>query len=178
MATHSSTLAWKVPWTEEPGGLQSMGSLESDTTECQSLFKKPYPTPGLVPCPSFCLLILVLESQASAYSRVSHTDLCTIPQQGLIKLHAPLHTLYLIWNKAKHECTFHVLSSVQLLSHVDRLQPHGLQHARPPSPSTTPGAYSNSCPLSQWCHPAISSSVTSFSYCLQSFPASGSFPTS
>ena len=58
------------------------------------------------------------------------------------------------------------------------LQPHGLQHIRPPCPSPTPGVYSNSCPLSQWCHPTISSSVVPFSSCLQSFPASGSFPTS
>ena len=53
--------------------------------------------------------------------------------------------------------------------------PHGLQHARPPFPSPSPGACSNSCPLSRWCHPAISSSVIPFSSCLQSFPASGSF---
>ena len=54
------------------------------------------------------------------------------------------------------------------------LQSHGLQHARPPCPSLTPGVYSNSCPLDQWCHPTISSSVIPFSPCLQSFPASGS----
>ena len=57
-------------------------------------------------------------------------------------------------------------------------QPHGLQHARPPCPSPTPGAYSNSCPSSWWCHPTISSSAIPFSSCLQSFPASGSFPMS
>ena len=60
----------------------------------------------------------------------------------------------------------------------DSLRPHGLQYARLPCPSPTPGAYSNSCPLSRWCHPAISSSVVPFSSCLQSFPASGSFPMS
>ena len=60
----------------------------------------------------------------------------------------------------------------------DSLRPHGLQHARPPCPSPTPGVYSNSCPLSWWCHPTISSSVVPFSSCLQSFPASGSFPMS
>ena len=54
------------------------------------------------------------------------------------------------------------------------LQPHGLQHARPPCPSPTPGACSNSCPLSRWCHPTISSSVIPLSSCLQSFPASES----
>ena len=59
----------------------------------------------------------------------------------------------------------------------DSLRPHGLQHARLPCPSWT-GAYSNSCPLSGWCHPTISSSVVPFSSCLQSCPASGSFPMS
>ena len=60
----------------------------------------------------------------------------------------------------------------------DSLQPHESQHARPPCPSPTPGVYSNSCPSSQWCHPAISSSVIPFSSCPQSLPASGSFPMS
>ena len=58
------------------------------------------------------------------------------------------------------------------------VRPHGLQHARPPCPSPSPGACSNSCPVSQWCHPAISPSAVPFSSCLQSFPASGSFPLS
>ena len=58
------------------------------------------------------------------------------------------------------------------------LWPHRLQHARPPLPSPTPGACSNSCPLSRWCHPAISASVIPFSSCLQSFPTSKSFPMS
>ena len=60
----------------------------------------------------------------------------------------------------------------------DSLQPRGLQHTRLSWPSPTPGAYSNSCPSSQWGHPTISSSVVPFSSCLQSFPASGSFPVS
>ena len=60
----------------------------------------------------------------------------------------------------------------------DSLRPHGLQHARPRCPSPTPGVYSNSCPSSRWCHPTSSSSVVPFSFCLQSFPASGSFPMS
>ena len=71
-------------------------------------------------------------------------------------------------------------SSVQFSHSVvsDFLWPHESQHARPPCPSPTPGVHSNSCPLSQWCHPIISSSVIPFSSCLQSFPASGSFPIS
>ena len=60
----------------------------------------------------------------------------------------------------------------------DSLPPHGLQHTRPPCPSPTPRLYSNSCPLSRWCHPTISSSVVPFSSCLHSFPVSGSFPMS
>ena len=60
----------------------------------------------------------------------------------------------------------------------NNLWPHGLQHARPPCPSTTPGVYSNSCPLSRWCHPTISSCVVPFFSYLQSFPASGSFQMS
>ena len=60
----------------------------------------------------------------------------------------------------------------------DSSQPHGLQHTRPPCPSPTSRVYSNSSPLSQWCHPTISSSVIPFSSCPQSFSASGSFQTS
>jgi len=60
----------------------------------------------------------------------------------------------------------------------DSLQPHGLQHARPPCPSPTSGVYSNSCSLSRWCHLTISSSVVPFSFHLQSFPASASFQMS
>ena len=89
-------------------------------------------------------------------------------------------------------CTLHInyisrvtihspdIISVQFSCSVmsDSLRPHGLQHARPPCPSPTPRVYINSCPLSRWCHPTISSSVTRFSSRLQSFPASGSFPMS
>ena len=72
------------------------------------------------------------------------------------------------------------ISSVQFSRPVvsDALQPQGLQHARLPCPSPTPGAYSNSCPSTRWCRPTISSSVVSFSSRLQSFPASGSFQMS
>ena len=80
-------------------------------------------------------------------------------------------------------CLFNVyaeFSSVQFSCSVvsDSLQPHESQHAKPPCPSPTPGVHSNSCPLSWWCHPAISSSVVPFSSCPQSLPASESFPMS
>ena len=78
-----------------------------------------------------------------------------------------------VWKDPQNQSQF---SSVQFSRSVMSysLWPHGLQHARLPCPSPTPGVCSNSCPLSQWCHPAISSSVVPFSSCLQSFPASGS----
>ena len=89
--------------------------------------------------------------------------------------------------KEEHKVTrsfFHPRTSVKFcspqFSHSvvsNTFRPHGLQHARPPCQSPTPGAYSNSCPLGPWCHRIMSSSVIPFSY-LQSFPTSGSFPMS
>ena len=72
------------------------------------------------------------------------------------------------------------MNSVQFSCSVvsDSLWPHELQHTRSPCPSLTPGVYPNSCPSSRWCHPTISSSVILFSSCLESCPASGSFPMS
>jgi len=79
----------------------------------------------------------------------------------------------------EHRCKNpQIFSSVQFSCSAmsDSLLPHELQHARPPCLSPTPRAYPNSCPLSRWCHPTISSSVFPFSYCpFQPFPASGSF---
>ena len=110
---------------------------------------------------------------------VSPVLACTFIEDNSIKLSSvsSLHVLFvffweLVW--------YQMLASVQFSHSVvsDSLQPHGLQHARPRCPSPTPRAYSNSCPLSRWCPPAISSSVIPFSSCLQYFPASGSFPMS
>ena len=81
-----------------------------------------------------------------------------------------------------HSILLHMVDSVQFSSVTqvvsDSLQPHELQHARLPCPSPTSGVHPNLCPLSQWCHPTISSSLTRFSSCLQSFPESGSFQMS
>ena len=78
------------------------------------------------------------------------------------------------WTLRGHCVVIQVSCSVE----SDSLQPHGLQHARPPCPSPTPRVYSNSCSLSRWYHPTISSSVIHFSSCLQSFPVSESFQMS
>ena len=90
---------------------------------------------------------------------------------------------YMIWNcktprkKHKGRSPSHSVQFSYSIVSVS-LPPHGLQHARPPCPSPTPGVYSNSCPLSRWCHPTISSSFVPSSSCLQSFPASGFFQMS
>ena len=89
-----------------------------------------------------------------------------------------------LWRKKKcflkDNALSFTFSSVQFSCSVmsDLLQPHELQHARPPCPQPTSRLYSNSCPLSRWCHPAISSSVIPCSSCPQSLPASGSFQMS
>ena len=82
--------------------------------------------------------------------------------------------LFLSENFWEWNCSVHCSRSVV----SESLQPHGLQHTRPPCPSPTPKVYSNSCPLSWWCHPTISFSVVLFFSHLQSFPAPGSFPVS
>ena len=90
------------------------------------------------------------------------------------------------WVKLKGQFIMQIKVEAEVKKHCcsitkvvfDSLQPHGLQHASLPCPSLSPRVCSHSCPLSWWCHSTISSSVTLFSSCPQSFPASGSFPTS
>ena len=128
VATHSNILAWRIPWMEEPGGLQCMGW---QRVRCDW-----------------------------ATNTIHDMSTCYIfPFRNVLN---KLNVVYM-----GCECSCSVVS--------DSLWPHELQHARLPCPSPTPGVYSNSCPLSQWCHPAISSSVIPFSSCPQSFPASGTF---
>ena len=76
-----------------------------------------------------------------------------------------------------HSSLYHSFCFIRSIM-SDSLWPHESQYAGPSCPSPTPGVYPNSCPLSRWCHPAISSSVVPFSSCPQSLPASGSFPMS
>ena len=102
-----------------------------------------------------------------------------------------LYAGYIMWNARLDEAQARIKiagRNINNLKYTDdttlmaessvQFRPHGLQHARLSCLSPTPGAYSNSCPSHRWCHPTISSSVISFSSCLQSFPASGSFPKS
>ena len=100
------------------------------------------------------------------------------PLQTKIKVMIEFHSGSSQWRHTG--LLYSLFSSVQFSCSVmsDSLRPHGPQHARLPCPSPTPGVCSNSCSSSRWCHPTISSSVVPFSSCLQSFPASGSFPVS
>ena len=95
----------------------------------------------------------------------------------IISQHIHTSNQHIVHFKTMGVCQF---SSVQSSGSVmsNSLQPHELQQAKPPCPSPTPRVYPNSCPLSQWCHPTISSSVVPFSSCPQSFPASWSFQMS
>ena len=95
-----------------------------------------------------------------------------------VPLFPPRLTLHLIIITSQVYTFISSFVAVVVQSQVmsDSLWPHGLQHTRLPCPSPSPRVCPSSCSLSQWCHPTISSSATLFSFCLQSFPASGSFP--
>ena len=104
------------------------------------------------------------DSTGASYGLMAEVDVTRLPMDS------PQTPLIQIW-KGGFSCS--VNQPCPTLCN-----PRGLQHARLPYPSLSPRACSNSCPLSQWCHPTISSSAVPFSLCLQSFPASGSFPVS
>ena len=115
----------------------------------------------------------MLEVKLSVLNFLRHSICDLVHCRGLKKFSIiiwALHgfTCFIYWLSVQFSCS--VMS--------DSLRPHGLQHARSPCPSPTPEVYPNSSPLSQWCHPTISSSVIPFSSHLQSFPASGPFQMS
>ena len=134
MATFSSILVWRIPWTEEPGMLQFVGSQRSGCNWVTNTFTFfPFLTPQKTRPDTLGLFGGNIKTDSSVqFSRSVVSDSATL------------------WTAAR----------------------------QPPCPSSTPRAYSNSCPLSWWCHPTISSSFISFFSCLQSFPASGSFQMS
>ena len=150
---------------------------------CHALLQGIFPTQGLNPDLLQCRQILywlshqgssrILEWVAYPFSKGSS------PPRNWTRVSCIAGRFFTSWatreTPMRHSVQF---SSVQSLSHVRLCDPMKSQHARPPCPSPTPGVYWNSCPLSQWCHPAISSSVIPFSSCPQSLPASGSFPMS
>ena len=128
----------------------------------------------------FFILMVMHEGQTC-----ENIFLIVLPQGNLVKLlnsclSITLLSFWILANVLGKKCTPANFFSVQFSHSVvsDSLWPHGLQHARPSCPSPTPWVYSNSCPLSWWCHPTVSSSVIPFSSRLQSFPVSGSFQMS
>ena len=143
MATHSSILAWRIPWPEEPGGLQSTGSQR-------------------------------VRHNRSDWAHSTHGLGVSRPQAKLGR----------IWEaEMKYQSLSPEVIILLLLLFCrslvsDSLRPRELQRAGLPCPPLFPRVCPNSCPLSQWCHLTISSSVVPFSSCPQSFPASGSFPMS
>ena len=103
--------------------------------------------------------------------------MCLIPLSGrTLEKEMASHSSILSWEIQWTEKPGGLQSSSVKSLHL--FAPHRLQHAKPPWPSPGPGVYSNSCPSRRWCHPTILPSVVPFSSCLQSFPASGSFPMS
>ena len=117
--------------------------------------------------------IIKHHSTANYYKRrLPAPDLPTRAQLGALSQALPPDSVSLA--TSLRVISYHISHSVM----SDSLWPHESQHARPPCPSPTPGVHSDSRPLSQWCHPAISSSVVPFSSCPQSLPASESFPMS
>ena len=151
MVTDSSILAWRIPWMEEPGRLQSSGSQRVGHNWATSLSL------------SYRLLISTPGRHKITYINTGSKGVWS--GQSLVA-------------KMPQECsnTKSVQFSCSLVS--NSLGSQELQHARPPCPSPTPRIHTDSCSSSQWCHPAISSSVIPFSSCPQSLPASESFPMS
>ena len=138
----------------------------------------------LLLCPILCNPMDCSTPGFSVLSPEVYSNSCPLSQQcrSTISSCRPLLILPSIFPHVKifpNELILHI-SSVQFSRSVvsDSLQPHELQHTRPPCPSPTAGVHPNPCPLSQQCHPTISPSVVPFSSCPQSFPASGSFQMS
>ena len=178
MASHSSTLAWKIPWMEEPGRLQFMGSLRVGHDWATSLSLSCTGEGNGNPLQCSCLenprdggawwaaIYGVTQSQTrlkqlSSSSSNSQNNNEKSNKIGGITQPDPM--------------TYYISVQFHRSAMSDPLWPCGQQYARVPCTLPTPGTCSNSCPSSMWCHPTISSSVVLFS-CLQSFPALGSFP--
>ena len=176
MAIHSSTTAWKIPWTEEPGRLQSMGSQRVGHDWETSLHFT-----GILSAPLALFIVMLPKAHLISHSRLSGSRRVTTPSwfSGSLRPFLYSSSMY-SWHLLIFSASITSLPFLPFqFSHSvmsNSLWPHGWQHAWLPCPSPTPKA--NSCPSTRWYHPTISSSVVPFSSCLQSFPASGSFPMS
>ena len=119
---------------------------------------------------------MFFELNGSSHCRLFSCSSCLSVSLSLISVWIQMLNVSLIRTRWVSICLFLPYRKYSSVTQsCPTLRPHELQRARPPCPSPTPGVYPNSCPLSLWCHPTISSSVVPFSSCLQSFPTSGSF---
>ena len=154
MATHSSILAWKIPWTEDPGRLQSMGSQRvrhnwaTSLSDCHSTYKLNKLGDNIQP---WCIPFAILNQ--SWHCSMSGSNCCFL---SCIQV-------YVCQSCILSPCLFNFFAQYISLKSF-------------PCPSLSPRVCSNSCLLSLWCYLTISSSAALFSFCLQSFPASESFP--
>ena len=175
MATHSSILAWNIPWMEEPGWLQSMGSQRVRHNWATSLTHSL----ACVQSTSVSYLCSPDGLRGGSLSKKNFKDI----HQRFLTLRQEETLIRKNWCKAdklQGKWCLTLKASVQFSCSVVSysLRPHESEHARPPCPSPTTGVHPDSRPSSQWCHPAIASSVVPFSSCPQSLPASESFPMS
>ena len=137
---------------------------------------RPWDSPGKntgVGC-HFLLQCMKVKSEselAQSCPTLSDPMDCSLPCASVHGIFLTYHQIYTKWKLSSSNLVWFSRSVIS-----NTLQPHGLQHARPPYPSPFPRARSNPCPMSRWCLPTISSSVIPFSSCLQLFPASESFP--
>ena len=150
MATRFSIFAWKILWTEEPGRLQSMGS-QSRTRGTSLSLSFTFWIPLKCLFTMSCLCTVQALKEVFFFSTLM--NILASSQEPVIKSS--------VINKARNNHNlygiFISVNSVQFSHSVmsNSLWPHGLRHGRPHCPSPTPGFYSNSCPLSRWCHPTI-----------------------
>ena len=158
----TSTLAWKIPWMEEPGRLQSMGSrrVGEDWATSLSLFRFMHWRRKWHPLQCSCLENP--KDGGAWWAAVCGVTQSRTRLKRLSTEHREEESGFFYLGRL-------VFSSVQFSRSVvsDSLRPHESQHASPPCPSPTPRVYSDSCPSSRWCHPAVSSSVVPFSSCPQ-----------
>ena len=183
---HYKLQPWKLlcPW-DSPGKNTEVG--------CHALLQEIFPSQGSNLC-LLCLLHLQVGSLPLAplgkpvsqcrefwvLTEVVYLSCRTKATLIQSNTHSTVHNILLPFSETLHFHDPYQIRSVQFSHSVvsDSLQPHEPQHARPPCPSPTPKAHPNPCPLSQWCHPTILSSVIPFSSCPQSSPTSGSFQMS
>ena len=167
LCAHSWSCVWLLvtPWIV---GHQAPLSMEFSRWEYWRGL--PFPSPGDLPDPE-------IEYACSTSPALEGGFFTTEPPGKSVCLHRCVCVC--IYNfKVFNWITVALSAQFSHLVMSDSLQPHELQHTRPPCPSLTPGVHPNPCPLCRWCHPTVSSSVVPFFSCLQSFPASGSFQMS